>query len=171
MKKRLSFKGSCVLGVKAFENVKPQIGYCGIWCGSCVVGNGVLRELTGRYRQLIEGYGLEEWIPKEFDFNEFSKGLVSVQASAVCSGCRKDGGAPGCQFRACAVDRGVEGCVECGMPETCENLDRLKKMRSGALKTGLKVKRDVVYHGELLEQWTADLKSSWPTHILFIQEP
>ena len=31
------------------ENVKDQIGYCGIWCGSCIVGNGALRELTRKY--------------------------------------------------------------------------------------------------------------------------
>ena len=27
-----------------------------------MVGDGALREQTGRYRQIIEGYGLEEWI-------------------------------------------------------------------------------------------------------------
>ena len=167
MEKRLSFMGSSVLGVKAFENVRSQIGYCGIWCGSCVVGNGSLRELTRRYRQIIEGYGLEEWVPQEFDFNEFSKGLASIQATPICPGCRKEGGALGCQLRACGLDRGVEDCIECGMPETCDNLKRLKKMRAGALDAGLIVKGEDVDHEELIEEWTVDLKSKWPTNILF----
>jgi len=167
MWKLLSFMWLSVLGVKAFENVRSQIGYCGIWCGSCVVGNGALGELTGRYRQIIEGYGLEEWIPSEFDFNEFSKGLVSIQATPVCPGCRKEGGAPGCQLRACALDRGVEDCIECGIPETCDNLERLKKMRSGALDAGLKVKSSVSKREELIEEWTENLKKRWPTNILF----
>lgn len=29
---------------KHFDSVKDQIGRCGIWCGSCVAGNGVLQE-------------------------------------------------------------------------------------------------------------------------------
>ena len=43
-----------------FELVKNQIGSCGIWCGSCVVANGTLRELTRRYAQMIEAYGLKD---------------------------------------------------------------------------------------------------------------
>ena len=41
------------LKAKAFENVQGQIGFCGIWCGSCVVGNGTLKELTKRYEEII----------------------------------------------------------------------------------------------------------------------
>ena len=47
------------MGVESFEDVKGQIGCCGIWCGSCVVGNGALRELTRRYEEIVENYGLE----------------------------------------------------------------------------------------------------------------
>ena len=43
-----------------FENVKAQVGYCGIWCGSCVVGNGALSGLTRRYRELIDALGVLE---------------------------------------------------------------------------------------------------------------
>jgi hypothetical protein len=44
---------------RPFENVRDQIGFCGIWCGSCAVGNGALRELTKRYEDVVKGYGLE----------------------------------------------------------------------------------------------------------------
>ncbi len=68
---------------KRFENVKDQIGFCGIWCGSCVVGNGALRELTKRYEQVIQAYGLQEWGPKDFDFKEFKKALSSTIHATV----------------------------------------------------------------------------------------
>jgi len=64
------------LGDESFEGVRGQIGYCGIWCGSCVVGNGALRELTRRYEELVRAYGLEGWAPGNFDFGEFKKGLM-----------------------------------------------------------------------------------------------
>jgi hypothetical protein len=155
------------MNVKAFENVKDQIGYCGIWCGSCVVGNGVLRELTRIFRDVVEGYGLEGWVSKDFDFNEFSKGLASIQATPVCPGCRKGGGAAGCEMRACASERGLNDCLECGMPETCEHLDRLRRMRTGALGAGLMVKNEVTDQRELIEKWTVELKSKRPSNMLF----
>lgn len=43
------------MATSPFANVKNQIGFCALWCGSCTVGNGVLRELTRRYKQLIQG--------------------------------------------------------------------------------------------------------------------
>jgi hypothetical protein len=45
---------------KTFEGVKDQIGYCGIWYGSCIVGNGALGELTTRYGKMLAIYGLKE---------------------------------------------------------------------------------------------------------------
>ncbi len=36
---------------EAFDRVKAQIGACGIWCGSCAVGNGSLRELSRRFEE------------------------------------------------------------------------------------------------------------------------
>jgi hypothetical protein len=155
------------MNVKAFENVKDQIGYCGIWCGSCVVGNGVLRELTRIFRDVVEGYGLEGWVSKDFDFNEFSKGLASIQATPICPGCRKGGGAAGCEMRACASERGLNDCLECGMPRTCEHWDRLHRMRAGALGAGLMVKNEVTYPRDLIEKWTMELKSKRPSNLLF----
>ncbi|MDH5787087.1 MAG: DUF3795 domain-containing protein, partial [Candidatus Bathyarchaeota archaeon] len=88
--------------IETFENVKDQIGFCGIWCGSCVVGNGVLRELTKRYGEIIKKYGVDEWGPKDFDVKEFMNGLASIQTIPVCQGCLKDGGRTNCEMRNCA---------------------------------------------------------------------
>ena len=89
------------------ENVKSQIGFCGIWCGSCMVGNGTLRELTKRYEEMTNAYGLGKWCPKDFDYGEFSKGLASIQRMPLCIGCLKGGGRDDCEIRACASNKGL----------------------------------------------------------------
>ena len=73
------------LNTRAFENVKDQIGYCGIWCGSCIVGNGLLRELTKKYEFLINGYGVDSWGAKDFDGKEFNwTGRKCCRATMLC---------------------------------------------------------------------------------------
>ena len=155
---------------ESFENVKSQIGYCGIWCGSCVAGNGALREMTGRFADVIGDYGLEEWVPPCFDFKEFSKGLESIEEMPLCGGCRSGDGSPDCPMRLCAIDRGVEDCIECGQHEVCGNTERFEKMRTGAVGAGLIVKEGKGDRDELIEKWTEELKVSWPSCILFIEE-
>jgi len=66
------------LGFEPFENVKEQTGFCGIWCGSCAAGNGAIVELARRFEKVVRDYELEMWVPKEFDFKEFMKGLTSI---------------------------------------------------------------------------------------------
>ncbi len=156
--------------VKSFENVKNQIGFCGIWCGSCVVGNGALRELTKRYEGIIKNYGLESWAPKDFDFKEFLKGLASIQAVPLCQGCLKGGGRPNCEMRTCASSKNIADCGECDQPTACKNSEALQKMRTGARHAGLFVKTENVDRRELIGKWTSELKRKWSHYILFIPD-
>jgi len=158
------------LKAEAFENVKSQIGFCGIWCGSCVVGNGTLGELTKGYGEVVRRYGLAEWAPKDFRFEEFTKGLASIQAIPPCSGCRKGGGRDDCEMRICALGKGITDCSECDQPETCKNRETLNHMRAGAQLAGLFVKTEKADQEELLTNWTAELKSKWPCYILFTDD-
>jgi hypothetical protein len=153
----------------AFDHVKNQIGFCGIWCGSCVVGNGTLKLLTQKYEEIINNYGLEEWVSKDFEFREFMKGLESIQATPVCNGCLKEDGRPDCEMRTCASNKKLNDCSECPDPETCEQTELLEKMRTGARNAGLFVKTQDVNRNELLEKWVLELKSSWPSCILFLE--
>jgi len=154
------------LKVNPFENVKNQIGFCGIWCGSCVAGNGTLRELTKKYEEIVKRYGLEEWAPKDFDFKEFAKGLASIQAMPLCQGCLKGDGRSNCEMRACASNKKINDCSQCDQPTNCKNLETLQKMRTGALQAGLLVKTEDVDRQGLIEKWISELKSKWPTCIL-----
>lgn len=151
-----------------FENVKDQIGFCGIWCGSCVVGNGVLQELTKRYEELIIGYGLEEWAPQDFDFKEFKKGLSSIKNVPLCPGCLKGGGNLECKIRACASEKNIAECIECDQPSECNNLEMLEKMRTGARKAGLMVKTDDFERQVLIDKWIEEAKRKFPDILLFL---
>jgi len=155
---------------KPFENVKDQIGFCGIWCGSCVVGNGILRELTKRYEEIIKNYGLESWAPKDFNFKEFLKGLTSIEAMPLCQGCLKSGGRDNCEMKACASSKKTADCSECDQPDACKNREMLEKMRTGALSAGLMVKTENVDRQKLIKKWTVELKNKWPLLILFLQD-
>jgi hypothetical protein len=155
---------------EAFQNVKDQIGFCGIWCGSCVVGNGALRELTKRYKEVINNYGLKEWAPKEFDFGEFFKGLESIENMPLCAGCLKGGGRDNCEIRTCATSKGLKDCTVCQEFGQCKNAEILEHMRSGARDAGLSVISVSDDKEEFVRRWSAELKSKWPCCILFVND-
>ncbi len=154
--------------VKNFEKIKRQIGFCGIWCGSCVAGNGTLRNMTSRYRNLIESYSLKEWAATAFDYEAFLKGLILIQKIPLCDGCLKDGGRENCELRQCARQRKITGCVNCPDFVVCKHRDLLQKMRTGAQTAGLFVAPEKIDGQQLIETWTAELKRRWPSCILFL---
>jgi len=158
------------MNARPFENVKNQIGFCGIWCGSCVAGNGLLRELTKRYDEIIQKYGLESWAPKDFDFKEFMKGLASIRTMPLCLGCLKGGGRDNCEMKACALSKKIADCSQCDQLDACENRETLEHVRTGALNAGLVVKTENIDCQKLVEMWTAQLKDKWPFLILFLQD-
>jgi thiol-disulfide isomerase/thioredoxin len=155
---------------KAFDNVKSQIGYCAIWCGSCVVGNGALKELTKEFNHIIESYGVDKWGAEDqgFDGQELMQTLKSIQDIPVCPGCRKGGGATNCRIRACASNKKLVDCTNCEEFMTCENREALQKVRSGALDAGMSVKtdKDATDQQELIEKWTAELTTRFPHRLI-----
>lgn len=157
--------------IPELENVKDQVGYCGIWCGSCIVGNGTLRELTRRYQETTEAYGLKHWAPADFDYKEFAKGLASIQRIPTCPGCLKGGGRDNCEIRDCALAKNVPDCTECNEQSTCKHTEILHKMRSGALAAGLSVKSGPGERKRLIETWLTELESRWPCCVLFMDGP
>jgi hypothetical protein len=152
---------------QAFDNVKDQIGWCGIWCGSCIVGNGTLRILTRKYEETTNAYSLREWAPTDFDYAEFANGLKSIQGIHACAGCLKGGGRDDCEMRACASAREIAGCSICAEFGDCEHKGILETMRSGALAAGLYVADTGTTGKEQIEDWSDRLERRWPSNILF----
>jgi hypothetical protein len=85
---------------------------------------------------------LEKWAPRDFDFKEFMKGLVSIQALPICLGCLKGGGNDACKIRPCASKRKISDCSECNELTKCKNSEALQKVRTGALRVGMLIKTD-----------------------------
>ena len=151
----------------AYENVRSQIGYCGIWCGSCVVGNGALRELAAQLGSVLASYEVGKWGPKDFDYQELSRGLASIRRIPVCRGCVKGGGAEECPLRACAKGKGLDDCTLCGEQVACPYGKRLHHMRTGARAAGLFVRNPGDDREEFLAGSEAELKTRGPSCIVF----
>lgn len=144
--------------------MRDQVGFCGIWCGSCAAGNGAIVELTRRYEEIVRKYDLEKWAPKDFNFKQFMKGLASIQAMSLCPGCRKGGGPPDCSIRTCARNKGVLSCSQCGKLASCKNFEWLEKgnprIREDLRKLAGKNQK------ELVKKWTSELRTKWPHCVL-----
>jgi hypothetical protein len=152
----------------AFENVKDQIGYCGIWCGSCAVGNGALAEVAKECARLIQGYGLKSWGPRDVDYDQLSKALESTQTIGSCSGCLNGGGRESCEMRDCAVGKDIRECAQCPKEDDCPHSQPREMMRRGARNAGLFVKSGREDPGKFVARSTEALKGTNPASILFV---
>lgn len=149
----------------AVQNVKGQIGFCGIWCGSCAGGNGAIVELARRFEELAGRQRLEKWVPKNFDFQEFMKGLASIKAMSLCPGCRKGGGNPACKVRICALQKGVNECSSCEALLECRNFEQLENENPKRKQFLLDMKG--ASRSELIAKWTNEIRKKWPHCIVY----
>lgn len=143
----------------AFENVKDQLAYCGLWCGSCSVGNGTVNDFAGRCAKVMTDYGIHEWGPRDVDYDIMLSGLAKVCASQPCPGCLKGGGRTNCEIRACAIGKGYAECVDCPSGDACPNSKLILHMRSGARRVGMKVKDESGSRSKILKDWISEMES------------
>jgi len=153
-----------------YENVKDQIGRCGIWCGSCALGNGSLRALIDGLEAVLDSHGAQHWAPSGMDYAAFTRGLDDLSGAAACVGCRRGGGRDSCALRACSTGRSLGDCADCPELGACANDDLLRTMRDGARKAGLFVREPGEDRTERLASWGDRLRTTWPSRILFEEE-
>lgn len=157
------------MGAKGFENTKNQIGYCGIWCGSCMGGNGAFQELTRKYEQIaqLSKYALEKYAPEGFNFDELMKNLASAQAMPQCPGCKKGGGNSTCSVRICASQRNIASCGECNELTSCGNFEELEKNYPHMKEDLVKIKS--VGQKKMIAKWIDELRGKWPHCVLLCE--
>jgi len=119
---------------------------------------------------MIKDYAVYQWAPKNFDFDEFMKGVVSLREIWLCPGCLKGGGQDDCEIRVCAVNKKLAECSECGEPQNCEQKEKLETMRSGALKAGLDVKTKKGDSAAQIKKWSIKMKNKWPGLLIFLDD-
>ena len=150
---------------KPFNKVENQIGFCGIWCGSCPGGNGSITELTRRYEDTVRKNNLSKWAPKDFDFKEFMKGLSSLQRIPTCPGCLRGGGSPDCAIRKCANQKALSSCSQCSALASCRDFESLEK-RNPTIRQDLQRVKNTSQN-ELIDKWKLELKTKFP-HCLIL---
>lgn len=142
------------------KDVSDQIAYCGLWCGSCSYGNGVIGEAAGRLEGLVTGSGIEEWGPVDVDYGTLRKSLASIHAAPRCPGCQSGGGRTECEIRVCALGRCIRECADCEAFDACPNRRLRNHMRSGALRAGMIVKDKKGSRSAFLRRAKAEFKKS-----------
>jgi hypothetical protein len=152
---------------EAFERVRGQIGFCGLWCGSCAVGNGCLGELGLGLRELLVAYDAPQFAALGIGWEQFLEALGSLKQVVACTGCRTGGGRDNCEIRTCALGRGLDQCTECASFGHCEQTAILEHMRSEAARVGLSVLRQRESRDGALDDWSRAQAARWPCCILF----
>jgi len=106
---------------------QTELAYCGLYCGLCASRRRIPQQArTLRETLQKEGYHMGYYDIPGLDkvFAEFWEGLNRL-AESPCPGCQAGGGNPGCEIRACAIERGVSACPFC--PDyPCGRLDALQ---------------------------------------------
>ena len=120
----------------SFENVKGQVGHCGLWCGSCIVGNGLLAEMTLQYERVACGHGVHKWVLKEKG-EDFVNALHNIENVPGCPGCLKGGGDDTCRLRECTMQKGLVHCDECDAGDECPHAALIKFMREAGTAAGM----------------------------------
>jgi len=109
------------------------IGFCGIDCSKCELGNKTISKNAGTLKNKVENYGISQWyqlVPvadnEKFGFGELNKGLAWLAKYAACPGCYYGGGPPECPVRLCAKEKKFENCSICDAIDVCKKMNFLE---------------------------------------------
>jgi hypothetical protein len=148
-----------------FDNVKGQVGHCGLWCGSCIVGNGLLAEMTSQYERVVCGHGVHRWVLREKG-EEFVQALETIEKIDVCPGCLKGGGDDACPMRECTKQRGLVHCDECDAGDKCPHIRNIEYMRSAGKAAGMVAATSPMDRARLLNEGNGSYFNEYPGSFL-----
>jgi hypothetical protein len=117
-------------------NVKNQVGPCGITCGTCFLGDGIMAKTMAEADKYINMSGIKEWAPMvpggaEINWKAAQNALSWMQKYAYCAGCEQGGGPPDCTIRTCATGKGYALCNMCGELDSCDKFSWLGEGSEG----------------------------------------
>jgi hypothetical protein len=120
-----------------------QVAYCGLFCGECIIRQGNIGKLctdllrimkTPEFQKLAAG--LPKIKPETYHSLERIDECYSVLEAMTnldCEHiCKEAGGTAGCKIRECCQKKGLDGCWECDLIETCETLAWLNTVNCDA---------------------------------------
>ena len=127
------------------------IGYCGLYCGNCILRIGEVADLAGQLLEKFQEIKFEEWAKglaslskelKAFENYESCYEILEAWQEMRCGKvCKEGGGGASCKIRICCQNKNIEGCWECEEYEDCKklawlrpingeiNIDNIRKIR------------------------------------------
>jgi len=140
-------------------DVKDQVSYCGVACGTCGQGSGRAEKSAKQLLKLIDEIEVKDWAPHvrggaELNWDATEKTLEWMTKYTGCRGCLSGGGSPGCAIRVCAREKGYSICNECNDLEECSKFDFL-----GGDKPSILKRRLVENKGKSREQIIAEARA------------
>jgi hypothetical protein len=139
--------------------------FCGLWCNDCIPSNEKLYSLTSELHRMLAEIGFENYaafkskrVAAFGDYETFLRVLNAFEKLHCYHYCRKGpcseaGCAESCQIRVCVLQKGLQGCWDCGTYESCAHIERMGRFHPD-IKHNLAMIRE---HG--IDNWKADRKS------------
>jgi hypothetical protein len=127
---------------------KDLIAYCGLYCGDCYRYKGRIADLARDLRKELrqEKFELTADTMSQTSFFAAFKDypqcyeLLGEMVKFRCKrSCRGGGGPPVCRIRDCCQKKGIDGCWQCDVFDTCKKLDFLKPFHDDAHIKNLKI--------------------------------
>jgi hypothetical protein len=146
------------------DNERALTAYCGLYCGDCIPSHERLFEVLAELRRLADDLSLDryaELLAKNKaafeDYPAFESILAELAALRCPATCRDGGGRPDCSIRACAQDKGLEGCWGCDVRRGCALLEPLRGFHGDTIDGNLDA---IAEHGP--ETWSEERGKHYP---------
>ncbi len=116
-----------------------RTGFCGLYCGDCSFGSGVIPDLARDLRKELRAMRFDQ-VAETIPFKEFRQypecyRVLGAMVKLRCGGCRTGPRSKFCKVAECARRNGYEGCWECGEFTECKKLQFLEPVHGeGHLK-------------------------------------
>ncbi|MCX5645382.1 MAG: DUF3795 domain-containing protein [Phycisphaerae bacterium] len=136
-------------------NDREQTICCGLHCGDCIPSNRPLFDAAERLRAELQKCQLDKYARYKSngnrafaDFGTFREVLDAILTLPCPKPCFHGGGRPDCPIRACAQEKGMEGCWQCTTFETCTLLEPMAACHGNTVSHNLRTIRQFG-----VEQW------------------
>ncbi|MBU1706302.1 DUF3795 domain-containing protein [bacterium] len=125
---------------------KNLLGYCGLYCGDCPAYTGIVADKASELREVLQQtrfdiFARQEPVPDP-KFKHYAEcydclgALMDTRCPQVCRDIKDDAK---CDIRGCCIERGYDGCWECGDFEDCSKLTRLTAVHEDAHLHNLRI--------------------------------
>jgi hypothetical protein len=123
---------------------KNLVAYCGLYCGDCPGYTGEVADRSRDLREILQQTGFDTFArqipdPKFKHYAECYECLGAMMDTQCPQVCRERGDDVKCDIRECSIERGYDGCWECGEFEECQKLTRLTAVHKDAHINNLRI--------------------------------